>query len=289
MKSVNFYFKGLMCPVFTPFTADKKQIHYDVIDKYACWLKQKGIKGVLVNGTVSEGTCLRIAERKRITEEWVKCCKKYDLVCMVQIAGTCIADVYELAEHAEKIGVSAVLCLPDLLFRPACEEDLVEYLRDISKYCPTRPLYYYHIPQYTHVRLNLPRFCDLAEQHISTFCGIEFANGDLAEGITVLKQGRNVLLGCDTILSAGLTLGFDAAILTTLNIVPDFVVSIYDHIFNNKLREAQEVQIKLNHRIWEITNFDKRDWLESMKIEFNKVNTIFQCGPLRKPTFHKNY
>lgn len=128
-----------------------------MIDKYACWLKQKGIKGVLINGTVSEGTSLCLDERKRITEEWWKVCRKHDLILMVQIGGACIADVHELAEHAEKIGVSAVLCLPDLFFRPVVEEDLVEYLKDISKCCPTRPLYYYHIPHFTHVKC---KFCD---------------------------------------------------------------------------------------------------------------------------------
>lgn len=137
--------------------------------------------------------------------------------------------------------------------------------------------------------VNLVRFCDLAEQHINTFCGIEYAHSDLAEGVTILKTGRNVLLGSDTILVGALTLGFDAAILTTLNIVPEFVINIYNSIYNNKLREAQEAQVKLNHRIWEITNYGKLDWLEAMKTEFNKINTIFQCGPCRKPTFFKKY
>jgi N-acetylneuraminate lyase len=287
MKSVNFHFKGLMVPVFTPFTADKKQVNYDIVDKYACYLKQKGIKGVLVNGTVGEGTTLRTEERKRITEEWWKVCRKYDLVLMVQIGGTSVADVYELAEHAEKLGVSAILVLPDLFFRPACEEDLVEYLKEVSKYAPTRPLYYFHIPKYTHVKLDLPRFLELAEQHISTFCGIDYVNGDLTEAVTLLKQGRNIFIGHDTILVAALALGFDAAILTTLNIVPEFVITIYESILNNKLREAQEAQIKLNHRIGEITNYGKLDWVESMKTEFNKVNTVFQAGPWRKPTFFK--
>lgn len=136
--------------------------------------------------------------------------------------------------------------------------------------------------------MNLPRFCDLAEQQINTFCGIEYANGDLAEGVTVLKQGRNVLLGCDVALVAGLALGVDAAILTTLNICPEFVISIYDSIVHNKLREAQEAQAKLNRRIWEITNHGKFDWIESMKAEFNKINTLFQCGPWRKTTIFKN-
>jgi len=283
MKSTKFYFKGLMSPVFTPFfTDDKQHIDYNIIEGYAQWLKHQGIKGVLVNGTVSEGTNLSTDERKRVTEEWWKVCKKNDLVLMSQIGGTSVTEVYELADHAEKFKIDAVLCLPDLFFRPAVEEELVEYFMDIYKRCPTRPLYYYHIPQFSNVRLNLARFCDLAEEHIPTFCGIEYANGDLAEGVTVLKEGRNVLLGSDTVLVAGLTLGFDAAILTTLNICPEYAVNIYDFVNNNKLREAREAQVKLTKRIFDITKRGQLDWNEAMKTEFNKVNKPFQCGPWRK-------
>lgn len=115
-------------------------------------MKQHGISGVLVNGTVSEGTNLSTDERKLITEEWWKACRKYDLVLMTQIGGTSVSDVYELAKHAEENEIPAVLCLPELFFRPTVEEELVEYLSNIAKYCPTRPLYYYHIPQITNVR-----------------------------------------------------------------------------------------------------------------------------------------
>ncbi|KAJ6649814.1 N-acetylneuraminate lyase [Pseudolycoriella hygida] len=281
MTTTKFYFKGLMSPVFTPFTADKKSIDYSQVDGYAAWLKRKCIGGVLINGTVSEGTNLTTDERKLITEEWSKACRKHDLVLMTQISGTSIKDAYELAEHAEKCEIPAVLCLPDLFFRPTVEEELVDYLFNIAKHCPTRPMYYYHIPQFSHVRLNLARFCDLAEERIPNFCGIEYANGDLAEGVTVLKQGRNVLLGSDTVLAAGLVLGFDSAILTTLNICPEHAVNIYDSISNYKLREAQESQAKLNQRIWDITNKGQLDWIESMKTEFNKVNNN-EFGPCRK-------
>lgn len=135
--------------------------------------------------------------------------------------------------------------------------------------------------------VNLVRFCDLAEQNINTFCGIEFAHGDLAEGVQILKEGRNVLLGCDSILVAGLSLGFDAAILSSLNIVPEFVINILDSVYNSKLHEAQEAQNKLNERVWAITDHGRLDWLETMKNEFNKINADFQCGPWRKPTFLK--
>lgn len=138
------------------------------------------------------------------------------------------------------------------------------------------------------VLVNLARFCDLAEESIPTFCGIEYANGDLAEGVTVLKQGRNVLLGSDTVLAAGLVLGFDSAILTSLNICPQHAVTIYDSVSNNNLLEAREAQTKLTQRIFEITKRGQLDFFESMKNEFNKVNSAFECGPWRKTKSFKS-
>lgn len=145
-----FYFFNLIaiCQL-SKFSIRKRTIRYDVIEKYAAWLKQKGVKGVLVNGTNGEGVNQRPDERKRSLDEWLRSCKKNDLSCMVHIGGAGISTVRDLAEHAEENRVDAVLCLADLFFRPKCEEDVVHYLKDIAEYCPTRPIFYYHFPAYT--------------------------------------------------------------------------------------------------------------------------------------------
>lgn len=152
------------------FFYSRRQVNYDIIDTYAQYLKQKGITGVLVNGTTGEGVCLRVDERKRLAEEWLKVSRKYGFVCMVQIGGTTIADVFDLAEHAEKIGVDAVLSLPELFFKPTTEEDLVYYLKEVAKYCPTRPFYYYHIPVFTRVDCKFIRSNSILDQSILNFC-----------------------------------------------------------------------------------------------------------------------
>lgn len=65
--------------------------------------------------------------------------------CMVQIGGAAVSSVYDLAEHAEEKNADAVL------FKPTCEADLVDYLKNVAEYCPTRPFFYYHIPSLTKV------------------------------------------------------------------------------------------------------------------------------------------
>lgn len=147
-KEVKLLTTRIECKIFF---RSKRTIRYDVIDKYASWLKQRGIKGVLVNGTTGEGVCQRVEERKQNFLEWMNACRKYELKCMVQVGGTAVATVHDLAEHAEQNGADAVLCLPELFFKPTCEEDLVDYLKKIAEHCPTRPLFYYHFPAFSKV------------------------------------------------------------------------------------------------------------------------------------------
>lgn len=118
-----------------------------------------------VNGTSGEGMSLSVEERKQTAERWQKVSEQLKLTTMVQIGGAPLADVIELvnqfaylkylmkfkkytfqAIHAESIKVDSILCLPELYFKAKTEEELVKYLKDIAKFCPTTPLLYYHIP-----------------------------------------------------------------------------------------------------------------------------------------------
>lgn len=128
----------------------------------------------------------------------------------------------------------------------------------------------------------MPRFCDLAEKEIPNFCGLKYTSGNMEEGVACLKKGRCLFLGADTILTGALALGFDSAILTTLNMFPEYSIEIYEYMRNNKWHEAMTVQKKMNKKIWEICPRGG-DWVETMKTEFNKINTTFKIGPCRKP------
>lgn len=122
-----------------------------------------------MNAGIGKGLTMTIDERKRMAEEWLKACRKLSLTCIVSIGGSSIVDVLDLAEHAESIGVDAVLVLPDLFYRPTCEEDLVHYLQQVAQRCPTRPLLYYHIPIQTHVNRKLRKRSKGNNQLISFF------------------------------------------------------------------------------------------------------------------------
>lgn len=129
----------------------------------------------------------------------------------------------------------------------------------------------------------MPRFYDLVEKEVPTFCGLKYTNGDMEIGVQLIKEGRNIMLGSETILWGAFALGFDAAILTTLSICPEIIREIYDNYLNNNQKEGRAAQWRLNDRIKEILSKDTGEWVENMKNEFNRVSP-FKVGPVRKPT-----
>lgn len=240
------HFKGLMAPVFTPFIGDV--INYEIIPKYIEFLKSMNIRAVLVNGTSGEAMSLSVVERKRVTEKFFEACKHFDMLIMVQISGCSFADVIELARHAEQLGVHGVLCLPELYFKPKTVIQLVEYIKNIAFYCPNTSIYYYHIPMFTQVDLSMSSFMELATKEIKTFRGIKYTSGDLDKGLACLQYGQ-VFLGADTILCGALALGFECAIMTSLNMHPEMSLKVIEYMNAGKVVEARAEQKKLNEYI----------------------------------------
>lgn len=291
-------FKGLMAPTFTPFN-EKNLVNYDVIEPYAKLLKSKGIPAVLINGTSGEGMSLTVDERKKVTSEWSRVCKKFDILLMVQIAGCAFVDTVELAKHAASLNVDGVLCLPELYFKPKSIEKLVDYLSDLSLYCPDIPLYYYHIPKFTEVDLPMANFMKLARSRIPSFSGIKFSSGDLEQALPCLKHGQ-VFLGPNTILAGAITLGFTNAIMTSLNVKPKISFKILEFLEEGKIVEAREQQMMLNDYLEETMKKGKNkleqiysnlkpcfvgngDWVQSLKKEFNDQFKDVPLGSTRKP------
>lgn len=132
------------------------------------------------------------------------------------------------------------------------------------------------------------RFYDLVEKDVPTFRGLKYTNGDMEIAVALMKDGRNIMLGSDTILWGALHLGFDAAILTTLSICPELVRDIYDNFLKNKTKEGREAQLKLNQRIKGILSHGTGEWVECMKNEFNRIHKSLNAGTTRKPTITNN-
>lgn len=278
---MEFSFKGLIAPVFTPFKKDMS-INFDVFDDYAAYLKNNNIDGVLVNGTVGEGMSLNVQERKLSAEKWKEIVTKTKQHLMVQIGGTCLPDVLELARHANNLAVDSILCLPELYYKPQNIYDLIKYLKLISEAAPNTPLLYYHIPSFTNVHLNMKNFLNEVGAQVKTFVGIKFTSTCLDEVVAAMNVCKQytVFLGADQILTGAAAQGIDSAIATTLNIFPEYSLKILELLKKGNLKEANVWQNKLNSSIEKITK--NGSWISTMKTAMNILSDI-KVGDVRPP------
>lgn len=254
-----------MAPVFSPFKTSSCELNIDFIPTYANYLKTKNVTGVLVNGTTGEHVLMSAAERKSITKAWAEAAQKFGQTLMVQVGGAPLSDVLDMARHAESLNVSGILCLPDLFFKPKTVHELTDYLKLVSNAAPKTPLFYYHIPSFSGVNLSMSEFLRNGQKEISTLSGIKFTSNDLDEGAKCLSinEDYTVFLGADTLFSAALVLGFDSAIMTTLNFWPEDFQVIESCIKEGKVEDAKAVQSKITEKIGTILSGG--NWVVKMK------------------------
>ncbi|KAL1140189.1 hypothetical protein AAG570_000121 [Ranatra chinensis] len=203
---------------------------------------------------------MTVDERKSVLECWVN--SAHRLTIMAQIGGDCLTNVCSMARHAGALDAGAILCLPDLFFRPTTVRQLVDYLQVVSQSAPRTPLFYYHIPSFTGVNLDMEEFLKLGRKEISTLAGIKYTHTDLEHAVRCLNvdsESCNVFLGADQILAGACIYGFDSAIATTLNIFPSLLQDIMESMVGNMesgdITIARQCQELLNNRIRDITNF----------------------------------
>ncbi|XP_060520137.1 N-acetylneuraminate lyase-like [Cylas formicarius] len=278
----SFNFRGLIAPVFTAFNNDLS-INTNVIPKYAKFLLDSGINGVLVHGTTGEGVSLSVEEREKVTEAWLQAVKQTKQHLMVQVGGCPLPDAIRLAKHAESIGADSLLCLPELYFKPTNPQELIDYLKNIGQAAPKTPLLYYHIPAWSNVNVNMEDFLNQVGNQIPSFKGIKYTSNDLSAGYDATKAAGGkfaVFLGADSLMAGAFTQGFDSSIATSLNILPQFGVQILKAVQSSKLEEARKLQDKLTAACKVITK--NGAWVPTMKAAMNSLTPI-NVGPARPP------
>ncbi|CAL1674738.1 unnamed protein product [Lasius platythorax] len=284
MSQLSYTYRGLIAPVLTPFN-NNGSLNLDIIPQYATYLAKKGINGILVNGTSGEGMSMSVAERKLITEVWVKAAKSTKQHLMIQIGGAPLPDVIELAKHAENLHVDSILCLPELYFKPTTPQQLTEYLEKIGKAAPSTPLLYYHIPMLTNFNIHMGQFLESIGDKIPSFVGIKFTSANLEEGAQALRANNMkyvIFLGNDQIVNAACALGMDSFILTSINIFPELTLDLLAAGRNGDMLRAKNIQEKLSSAVLVITKHG--NWVQTMKTAMSlltEINVGLPRAPLK--------
>ena len=220
--------RGLIAAPFTPFKPDG-EVNYEAIPLQVETLIEQGVSGAYVSGTTGEGVSCSVAERIRIMDAW-HAASRGRLKLIVHTGALSVADIRELGNHAQKIGVFGTSIVPPTYFKPGSIAQLVEFCRIAAGAAPDLPFYYYHT-MLTAPNLPMVDFLKAADGVIPNLAGIKFNSHNLYEfqNCRRLFGGKyDIVYGVDEFFAGALALGAEGFIGSTYNYGAKLYFRIWD-------------------------------------------------------------
>lgn len=278
-KQSTFRLTGLVPAVFTPLREDGS-LDLDRIPGIVDHLEQDGVSALYVLGSTGEGVSLSSQERRDVAEAYVQVAGGR-LPTVVQVGHNSLAEARQLAEHAQRIGASAISATPPYYFQPESVDVLVACMEEITAAAPELPFYYYHIPVKTRVMLDMVAFLRVGAERLPTLAGLKFSDLKLYElqACQQLQNGRfNVLLGPDEMLLSALAIGTCGAVGTTYNFAAPLYLRVIEAFEQGNLEMARHLQGLAVAMIDIILKHCGRPGFKAMMAVIGQ-----DCGPHRLP------
>ena len=200
-------FKGLIAAAYTPMRQDGS-LAPEVIPALVDYAVRQRFAGLFVNGSTGEFTALTMKERQVVAAAYLREAAGR-IPVVVNIGACCAADSIELAQHASSFGAEALCLIAPFYFRPANVRDLADFVKEIAPACQGRPLYLYHAPSITGVRLPLVEFLEIMLEEVPNFSGVKYTDENLCEfaRCAALSGRLQMLFGRDEMLLGALAMG----------------------------------------------------------------------------------
>lgn len=276
MQKIN----GFIVAPFTPMHSDGS-LNLDVIPAYAAFLIRNGLDGVFTCGSTGEGALLTVAERKQVTEMWIKE-SEGKLKVIVHTGGTNLSDQKDLAAHAQKVGAYAIAAMAPAFLSPSRVQELGEFCASIAAAAPEMPFYYYHIPALNGCHLSVLDLLQYAEMNIPNFAGVKYTHDNMYEFDQCFRYKNykyDLLHGLDETLLSGLSYGCSSGVGGTYNHCFTIYKDLKKAFEHGDLKSAREFQHKSHLFVNVLKNYRGNIVGGKRIMKFLGID----CGPNRIP------
>ena len=235
--------KGLIAATFTPMDT-AGELNLDAVPGMVDVLLERRVAGLYVNGTTGEGPSLTGDERRRTAEAFVRAAARRVPV-LVQVGHNSLGEAKALAAHAREIGAFGISATPPGYFKSDSADGLSAVMGEIAGAAPELPFYYYHIPAFGGVAIDMADFIEIAGSRIPNFRGVKFSSPTLAEFDRCRRAsgGRfDILFGVDEMLLGALAMGAEGAVGSTYNFAAPHYLEMMDAFRQGRLEDARRLQ-----------------------------------------------
>ncbi len=243
MGKFDFRPTGVMPALVTPFNRDDETLNEENLRNLVNYLIDQGVTGLVPVGTTGEFVNMTFEERLRVIEIVVdETNGRVPVIAGTGETGTKL--VIDATKAATNIGADAAIIVTPYYLNPKAK-GLYDHYYTIAEKTDI-PLVLYNIPACTGVELPWTVVEDLVD--IENFVAIKDSSGDYKYFSALLEKVSDkisVLIGWDENVLGALAGGAAGCILGSANVIPKIWLEIYDHVENNRLKEAQSLQKKV--------------------------------------------
>jgi len=209
-----------------------------------------GVHGLLALGSTGETASLDVPSRRTLLRAVIAAAGgRVPVICGV--AQSHLASARVEVEAAAELGAEAALVAPPFYY-PTDQQGVLAFYRELAEGAPI-PLLLYHIPQFTKVVAAPTTVATLARE--GAIAGIKDSSRDFEYFEEVCIATRDlpafrIFTGSDTMLLASLAMGGAGTICGAGNVVPAWVVRIFDEYQRGDESAARRSQ----DRLFELVN-----------------------------------
>lgn len=237
--------EGVVTAVVTPMSKNGGRIDFEAIPPYVDFLVEKGVNGLFVNGTTSEGLLMSIDERRRVLEAFLRAANG-----RVKVIAHCgamrLKEVLALVEHAQKNGAHGVGVVTPFYYRIG-EREMENFYAKIGEKFHDIPMYLYNIPSLTNNWIT-PRIATDLHEKYSNIMGVKDSSGNFSHVLSLINDTPDdfsVLTGYDRAFASVLFAGGKGCVSGPATVFPEFFVEVWKSFKAGKYSQAKEYQRKL--------------------------------------------
>lgn len=272
-------FEGIITPIVTPFHRnDEQSINYEATRDLINHLIDHGVKGIFILGSNGEFHVIDEDEKIEFAKEVMKIVDKR--VPVFVGTGACSTkETIRLSKRMEELGVDALSIITPYFLKPT-NDNLYAHYKEVAESVKI-PIMLYNIPKATGCPLD-PELVDrLAD--IENIKGIKDSSGNeetLNAYANICKEkDLELLVGSDSKISYGYSLGATGAVAGTSNVIVDTLVGLDKALCNNDTETAEKLQKDIDV----LRGVLKLGTVPSVMKRATELAGIAEIGPARKP------
>ncbi|MFF2092425.1 4-hydroxy-tetrahydrodipicolinate synthase [Paenibacillus sp. NPDC058174] len=228
--------KGIFVPVITPFQPDG-ELDIPSFERYIDTLLQRGVNGIVVNGTTGESPAVTTAELPILMEAALRVRGSRLHIPIVLGTGTNVtASTVSRTRLAGELGADAALVVVPYYNRPS-QKGIIEHYRRAAD--TGVPVIAYEIPQRTGVRSTAETILSILS--LEGVIGLKDSSGGVALMTELARHTtKPVLSGEDESFLAMLSSGAQGGMMASASVHTESFLEVYALFQNGKLTEARE-------------------------------------------------